>query len=82
MTFRRRQCCLTRACSRQAGLAPGSARAAHFLDALWNEGWCGRQHEGPQLMRKSLGSNEHRKRGGRRGEGHSLLRYTIGGTLT
>jgi hypothetical protein len=36
----------------------------------------------PQLRREPLASNEHRKSGGRRGEGHSLLRYTIGGTLT
>ena len=34
----------------------------------------------PLLMRGPLGSNEHRNAEGGGGEGHSLLRYTIGGT--
>jgi hypothetical protein len=47
--------CLTRACSRQAGGARASAWAAPTLSALWNEGLCGRNHDGLQLMRIPLG---------------------------
>ena len=39
-------CGLTRACSRQAGLARGSARASPPVARLRNEGLCGRQLEG------------------------------------
>ncbi len=49
------RCCLTRACSRQAGRAPGPARAALSRSALWNVGWCGHGPERLQLMRISLG---------------------------
>jgi hypothetical protein len=48
-------CCLTRACSRQDGLARNAARAAPPSSALWTIGWCGRRLEGLQLMRISLG---------------------------
>jgi hypothetical protein len=48
---------LTRACSRQAGQARNSERAAPSSSALWNEGSCGRRLEGLQLMRMSLGNN-------------------------
>jgi hypothetical protein len=47
-------CYLTRACSRQDGLARNTARAAPPSSALWSIGWCGRRLEGPQLMRISL----------------------------
>ena len=49
---------LTRACSRQASGALGSARVAPSLDALWNVGLCGRQLEGLQLMRQLLGRDK------------------------
>jgi hypothetical protein len=52
MTFRRREGCLTRACSRQARLAPGSARAVGFLSAVRKVGVCGRRVEGLQLLRQ------------------------------
>jgi hypothetical protein len=47
---------LTRACSRQAGRTQGSARALGSVSALWNEGLCGRELDGLQLMRMSLDS--------------------------
>ena len=34
---------------------PSSARALIADGDQWNEGWCGRGLEGPQLMRMSLG---------------------------
>lgn len=45
---------LTRACSRQASLARGPARAAPSWSALRNEGLCVCGLEGLQLMRKPL----------------------------
>jgi hypothetical protein len=47
---------LTCACSRRAGAAPTSAWAGPSASAPRNEGLCGRPHDGPQLMRQSLGS--------------------------
>ena len=43
------------ACSRRAGRARNSVRPQHAVGAMWNEGLCGRNHDGPRLMRKSLG---------------------------
>ena len=53
---------LTRACSRQAGPAQDSVRAASSLSTctLWKEGLCGHGPEGLQLMRISLGSTNQR----------------------
>jgi hypothetical protein len=51
---------LTRACSRRAGCVPGSTRARRPLWTLRNEALCGRGRDGPQLMRKSLGSEKTR----------------------
>jgi hypothetical protein len=48
---------LTRACSRRAGWAPGSARALPAGGGQRNVGWRGRGHESPQLMRMSLGGH-------------------------
>jgi hypothetical protein len=47
---------LTRAGSRQACRARNSARAQRSAGAPWNVGWCGRQDDRPQLMRRSLGT--------------------------
>jgi len=35
--------------------APSSARALIADGGQWNQGLCGRQHDSPQPMRKSLG---------------------------
>jgi len=47
---------LTRACGRRAGWDPGSARALLSDGQQRNVGLCGRRHEGPQLMRQSVGT--------------------------
>jgi hypothetical protein len=33
---------------------PSPARALPAGDDQWNQGWCGRRHDSPQLMRKSF----------------------------
>jgi len=46
---------LTSACSWRAGPAPGAAPAQRSDVALWSKGLCGYEHDGPQLMRGTLG---------------------------